>query len=105
MPSKHPKRRPARAAPAPAGEPVFTISVVARLCRLPVYTIRWLETHELLHPARTDGNQRLFTQEEVDLLQDISTLLRRRVNLAGIRVILLLRQEYRFARLVVDDDE
>lgn len=76
------------------GPAVYNIGTVSRICALPVYTIRWLEQNELIFPQRTGGNQRLYTQSDLALLQEISVLLNCSVNLQGIKVILQIKQRY-----------
>lgn len=86
--------------------PVYTISVAARLTSLPIHTIRWLETNELLEPTRTEGRQRLFSDEDIAFLEEIAQLLARRVNLAGIRTILEIKRTYSIERinLIIEDE-
>lgn len=74
--------------------PLYTISVASQLCSLPVHTIRWLENNEIFRPARTQGRQRLFSDEDIEFLAEVATLLERKVNLAGIRVILEIKQHH-----------
>ena len=81
--------------------PVYTISVASELCELPVHTIRWLEANQFIEPHRTRGNQRLFCEADIELLLQIAALLSRRVNLAGIRTILEIKQTYRIERIVL----
>ena len=76
---------------APGAEPLYNMSVAARLCGLPAYTIRWVEKNGLLAPSRTGGNQRLFSDRDIALLREIAALLRRSVNLEGVRVVLEIR--------------
>jgi MerR family glutamine synthetase transcriptional repressor len=71
--------------------PVYTISAASRLAGLPIWTLRWIEKHALVAPRRTGGNQRLYSDEDVDRLAEIRGLLEKKVNLAGIKVILSLR--------------
>jgi len=87
--------------------PVYTISVAAKLCSLPIHTIRWLESNELIEPARTDGRQRLFSDEDIAMLEEIARLLERKVNLAGIRTILEIKETYSIQRieLTIDEDD
>lgn len=73
-------------------EPLFTISVAARLCELEVHTIRWIESQELIRPHRTPGNTRMFCEEDIERLREIAQLLEAEVNAAGIRMILELRR-------------
>jgi MerR family glutamine synthetase transcriptional repressor len=86
------------------GLPVYTISVAARLTELPIHTIRWLEANRFIQPSRTDGNQRLFRDEDIELLQEIAALLERRVNLAGIRTILHIKRTYRITRIHIKEE-
>jgi DNA-binding transcriptional MerR regulator len=71
--------------------PVYTIGTVARLCGLPVYTIRWVEHNGLLRAARSEGRQRMFSESDRMLLLEIAALLHRQVNIQGIRVVLELK--------------
>ncbi|HOX22305.1 MAG TPA: MerR family transcriptional regulator [Elusimicrobiales bacterium] len=75
----------------PNAEALYNISVAARLCGLPAYTIRWVEKNHLVEPSRTEGNQRLFSDPEIELLREIAALLRQNVNVQGIRVVLRMR--------------
>ena len=64
----------------------------ARLTGIPIWTLRWIEKHGVLRPGRTDGRQRLYSEEEMDLLREVRGLMEQKVNLAGIRVILSMRR-------------
>lgn len=65
---------------------------MSRLSGLPIWTLRWIEKHGLVAPKRTEGNQRLFSDLDVSRLETISSLMAAKVNLAGIRVILKMRE-------------
>ena len=70
-------------------EPVYIISIVARYLRVSAQTLRILEKQGLVTPARTERNTRLYSRNDVERLSRICFLLReRKVNLAGIRMIL-----------------
>lgn len=71
--------------------PLYNISAASRLVGLPIWTLRWIEKHDLVSPRRTGGNQRLFSEDDVAQLGAIRELLEQKVNLAGIRVILRMR--------------
>lgn len=71
--------------------PIYNIGAASRLVGLPIWTLRWIEKHELIAPGRTRGRQRLFSDEDVEQLTAIRELLEQKVNLAGIRVILKMR--------------
>ncbi|MBP7165087.1 MAG: MerR family transcriptional regulator [Firmicutes bacterium] len=70
-------------------EPVYTISVAARLLGVSPQTLRVMEREGLLAPARTDANIRLYSENDLLLLQRICFLVREEgVNLAGVKLIL-----------------
>lgn len=70
-------------------EPVYTISVAARLLGVHPQTLRVLERYGLVCPSRTENNIRLYSENDLILLQRICHLMRvERINVAGIKVIL-----------------
>ncbi|NPV69032.1 MAG: MerR family transcriptional regulator [Firmicutes bacterium] len=70
-------------------EPVYTISVAARLLRVSPQLLRQLEREGILEPARTDANARLYCENELVLLRHVCSLLREHgINLAGVKHIL-----------------
>lgn len=71
--------------------PVYTIGAASRLTGIPIWTLRWIERHGLLRPSRTRGRQRLYNDFDLNRLRDIRGWMEKKVNLAGIRVILSLR--------------
>ncbi len=75
----------------PRDEPVFQISVVARMVGLHQQTIRSYERIGLVQPARSGGNTRLFSFHDVERLRQVIRLVNDLgVNLAGVEVILRL---------------
>lgn len=78
----------------PHDEPVFQISVVARMVGLHQQTIRSYERIGLLQPARSNGNTRLFSYRDVERLRQVIRLVNDLgVNLAGVEVILRLSRQ------------
>ena len=71
--------------------PVYTIGAASRLTGIPIWTLRWIERHGLLRPSRTRGRQRLYNDFDLNRLRDIRGWMEKKVNLAGIRVILSLQ--------------
>jgi MerR family transcriptional regulator/heat shock protein HspR len=70
------------------------ISAVAELYKIHPQTLRLYERVGLLKPSRTEGNTRLYTQEDLDRLEVILTLARDLgVNLAGIEIVLNMREK------------
>lgn len=69
--------------------PLYMISVVADMLKVHPQTLRTYEREGLLRPSRTEGNTRLYSQEDVDRVELILRLTKELgVNLAGVEVIL-----------------
>ena len=72
------------------------ISAVAEMYNIHPQTLRLYEREGLLIPSRSDGNTRLYTQEDLEQLETILNLTRELgVNLAGIDVIMNMRRRMR----------
>jgi MerR family transcriptional regulator/heat shock protein HspR len=70
------------------------ISAVADKYEIHPQTLRLYEREGLLKPSRSDGNTRLYTDEDLVRLEMILTLTRDMgVNLAGVEVILNMREK------------
>ncbi|MCR4399199.1 MAG: MerR family transcriptional regulator [Firmicutes bacterium] len=77
-------------------EPVYTISVAARLLGVSPQMLRQLEKEGILEPARTDANARLYSENELMLLRHVFSLMRDRgINLAGVKLILEMEEQQR----------
>ena len=72
-------------------EPVFIISVAARMLGVRTQTLRYYERLGLVEPSRTRGNQRVFSRRDIERVQRIRDLMGDlSVNLAGVEVVLKL---------------
>lgn len=72
----------------------YMISAVAELYRLHPQTLRLYERLGLLKPSRTQGNTRVYTEQDLERLETILMLSRDLgVNLAGIEVVLNMRDK------------
>lgn len=72
----------------------YHISYVARMYDVHPQTLRLYEREGLLKPSRSQGNTRLFSEEDIHKLEVILNLTRDLgVNLAGVEVILNMRQK------------
>ncbi len=67
---------------------LFPIGIVMKLTDLTARQIRYYEQHELIQPARTAGNQRLFSFNDVERLLEIKALIEKGVNIAGIKQVM-----------------
>jgi len=72
----------------------YMISAVAEQYNLHPQTLRMYEREGLLKPSRSDGNTRLYTDEDIERLEVILQLTRELgVNLAGVEIILNMREK------------
>lgn len=72
----------------------FTISIAAEMVNVHAQTLRHYERIGLIAPQRSEGKIRLYTLEDIELLDAIKTLIEdKRVNLAGVQAVLDLREE------------
>src|SRR6202000_2482502 len=71
----------------------YMISPFAEMYVIHPQTLRLYEREGLLKPSRTEGNTRLYTDEDVERLEFILNLARDLgVNIAGIAIILQMRE-------------
>ena len=70
------------------------ISAVSQKYNIHPQTLRLYEREGLLKPSRTEGNTRLYSEEDLEQLETILTLTRDLgVNLAGVEIILNMRRK------------
>lgn len=68
-------------------EPLYVISVAARLLELHPQTLRKYEREGFVSPSRTAGNLRLYSSEDLERLRQVKYLVEERgVNLAGVQL-------------------
>ena len=74
-------------------EPVYLISIVAKILDIHPQTLRQYERENLVCPSRSDGRIRLYSQRDIDRIKLILRLTRELgVNLAGVDIILRLKE-------------
>jgi MerR family transcriptional regulator/heat shock protein HspR len=72
-------------------DPCYVISIAAQMVDLHPQTLRYYERIGLVVPARSPGNMRLYSQNDIERLQRICRLTGDLgVNLAGVEIILRL---------------
>lgn len=72
----------------------YMISAVAEQYQIHPQTLRLYEREGLLKPSRSDGNTRLYTDDDLERLEMILKLTRDMgVNLAGVEIILNMREK------------
>ena len=92
-------------------EPIFIISVAARMLGVRTQTLRYYESIGLVEPARSKGNQRVYSQNDVERVRQIRNLMDDLgVNLAGVEVVMNLLERLRTSdadiqRLTAENEE
>lgn len=75
-------------------ERYYTIKIAAQLCGMHEQSLRLYERRGLIAPRRSAGNIRRFSDDDIDQIRFIKRLVDDLgVNLAGVEVILHLRQQ------------
>ena len=73
--------------------PLLPISMVMQLTELTARQIRYYEEHELIVPARSEGNRRMFSLDDIDALLEIRELLDQGINMAGVKKVFAMRND------------
>ena len=72
----------------------YSISAVSKMFSVHQQTIRFYEKEGLIQPKRSDGNTRMFSEEDVEKLEEIIHLTHQLgINLAGVEMILQLHKK------------
>jgi MerR family transcriptional regulator/heat shock protein HspR len=80
-------------------EPLFVISVAARLLKMHPQTLRKYEREGLIAPSRTQGNLRLYSDRDIEQLRQVKYLVEDcGLNLAGVQLVLELTRRLREMR-------
>ena len=80
-------------------EPLFVISVAARLVEMHPQTLRKYEREGLIAPSRTSGNLRLYSDSDIEQLRQVKYLVEvRGLNLAGVQLALELTRKLQALR-------
>lgn len=75
-------------------KPLYIISIVSEMLDLHPQTLRQYERLGLVQPQRTQGNTRLYSEDDLETLKFILTLTKDMgINLAGVEVILNMRNQ------------
>ena len=75
-----------------ASMPKYTIGVVSQLMGLPPQMLRRYEEAGLLEPARQAGKNRLYSDQDIAILEEISELSAQGINAMGIKYIIQIRR-------------
>jgi MerR family transcriptional regulator/heat shock protein HspR len=76
------------------GQGFYSISAVSKMFSVHQQTIRLYEKEGLIQPKRSDGNTRMFGEDDVEKLEEIIYLTHQLgINLAGVEMILQLHKK------------
>ncbi len=75
-----------------ASMPKYTIGIVSQLLGLPPQVLRRYEEAGLLEPARQAGKNRLYSDQDIAILEEIVELSAQGINAVGIRYIIQIRK-------------
>lgn len=104
-----PRSKRAKVAPAEHERPAekgkyYMISVVAKAYGIHPQTLRLYEREGLLQPSRTEGNTRLYSDDDLRQLEMILNLTRDLgVNLAGVEIVLNMRRKMERMQTEIND--
>ncbi len=78
----------------PSDEPLYVISVAAKLVQMPTWTLRVLDEQGIVVPNRTDKKRRLYSDRDLAKLARVRTLTEDEgVNINGVRLILQIEEQ------------
>lgn len=87
-------------------EPMFVISVAARLVEMHPQTLRYYERAGLVKPKRSRGSIRLYSERDIERLKKIARLVENLgVNLAGVEVIINLTEKLELMQQVLEQNQ
>src|SRR5437762_5190091 len=90
--------------PLPGKGKYYMSSVVAKSYGIHPQTLRLYEREGLLKPSRTEGNTRLYSEEDLKQLELVLNLTRDLgVNLAGVEIILNMRRKMEHMQAEMED--
>ena len=70
----------------------FPLSVVKSATKLTARQIRYYEERGLINPNRNEGNQRVYSMDEIHQLKEVKLLIEQGINIAGIKK--LMKKEF-----------
>ena len=85
-------------------EPLYVISVAAKLVDMHPQTLRMYERVGLVKPARTANNIRLYSDVDIERFRQIQRLTSVGLNLAGVEMVLELLGRMERMRQELEDE-
>lgn len=82
--------------------PLYSVGQVAGMLGVPAAFLRRLDSHEVVSPARSDGQQRRYSRDDVSAVQEAMGLIDDGLSLTGVRRVLALQAEVRALQAEID---
>ena len=76
-----------------AGAPLYSVGQVADMLGVQQAFLRRLDSHDVVSPARSDGQQRRYSRVDVGQVQEALGLIDEGLTLGGVRRVLALQAE------------
>ena len=77
----------------PRDEPLYVISIAARIVGVHAQTLRYYERAGLVAPSRSEGNRRYYSEQDLERIRRIKSLMDDMgMNLAGAEVVIRLME-------------
>ena len=85
-------------------KPLYMIGVVAEMLKVHPQTLRFYEKKGLVRPSRTEGQTRMYSDEDIEEIARLLRLTRDLgVNLAGVEIILKMRRRMTDMQRQIED--
>jgi DNA-binding transcriptional MerR regulator len=78
-----------------ASAPLYSVGQVADMLGVQQAFLRRLDTHDVVSPARSDGQQRRYSRTDVFQVQEALGLIDEGLTLGGVRRVLALQEQVR----------
>jgi DNA-binding transcriptional MerR regulator len=75
--------------------PLYSVGQVARMLDVQQAFLRRLDTHDIVSPARSDGQQRRYSRNDIEDVQEAVGLIDEGLTLGGVRRVLDLQERVR----------
>lgn len=86
-----------------ASAPLYSVGQVASMLGVQQAFLRRLDSHDIVRPARSEGQQRRYSRMDVHDLQEAIELIEDGLTLGGVRRVLDLQEQVRVLQDEVDE--
>jgi len=83
--------------------PLYSVGQVASMLNVQQAFLRRLDTHDIVSPARSDGQQRRYSRSDIEDVQEAVGLIGEGLTLGGVRRVLDLQDRVRVLEQEIHD--